>query len=291
MVMVWPHLGLGDTISSARSLEALSQDKKRVYVACRSVNRANLDFLFSYLPNVEFVSLSPGSERDEIRQVRLAAKGLQVPLLIGGHGLFFVIWENALTNLGWNGVLNACLGWTGKLESPQMRQHVIKNSDSGCVPQHPFAFVDHHPGTWREIPSARLAEVSSRLTVIHNSMSLSLAEVSALLQNATELHLVPSAPFCLALTCEFSGKLANIHHRIPGYAPIGGDYKTIWSSEDLSEQGDSIGKTPSQTLTLRVRLTRQLARLAIKAMFPYVPLEYSGEPTSVGKANQPVLDN
>jgi hypothetical protein len=92
------------------------------------------------------------------------------------------------------------------LVAPDLRARL--NGQEQCMsPDVPFAFVDHHPGTSREIPSDVLSAIQSRgLLIVQNPRGTELSQIMPLLDYAEELHLVASAPLCLALTIDAKAK-------------------------------------------------------------------------------------
>jgi hypothetical protein len=268
-IFVWPHLGLGDTISMACALEKLSSEYEKVFVACRDTNLAQLRTIYSYIPNLVFYPLGSVRPSQEPFAILRIAFSLRLLPVICGHALFFLIWFAKISHRDFNGVLSACLGWSGGLTSMRMQQHISTIAqDSNSLPrQQAFAFVDHHPNSQREIPQSFLNEIEGRLPLRQNSLELSFKDLLANLSLAKELHLVSSAPLCIALTADLGNAGNRFAYVLSDYAPIARDYPKDWVLRYL-DTGE-IDKSRSESRGTKALGNRILKKLLV-IMFPFL---------------------
>lgn len=267
-IFVWPHLGLGDTISMARPLEEMSARHKKVLVACRSGNLEQLNLIFGYLGNVEFCSLGEVSLQDEPKAVLRTALRLKMWPVIGGHALFHLLWWSGASQRDFNGVLSHCLGWRGELVSNRLRDYLddICKAGQRQFEDEEYALIDHHPGTWREIPSARIHEISSEYQIVENSTDISFESLVSLMMGASELHLVQSAPLCLALTANLGEKGRRVAYIRANFAPFARDYPLSWDQIEL----DGVKPEAAKDGEYRQSFGKSLVLATLVFLFPVI---------------------
>jgi hypothetical protein len=238
-VLLWTHLGLGDQISAARIVESYLASGTEVIWPVKTRNIDFMKIAYGRLPGLELIEV-PDFNKHEWSLVRRISKANRVKIVVAGHSLLRPLSE-AFPELPLNSLFNLSVGiHPMDLVSPDLRER-LGTSQQAPIPSVPFAFVDHHPGTPREIPLEVLSGVSSRgLLIFNNPRFLNLTKVVSLMDAADELHLVASAPLCLALTIGARAKV-KVHYDSLG-DPIANSYEG-WSSVPISEI-----KTPRELL-------------------------------------------
>lgn len=233
-VVLHGHLGLGDQIASALAVEAWSAQVPWIVIPSKPKHADQVATLFAYLPNVEVVALSTDDPRQELEQVRTLARSRKAGLVSAGWSTY--AWAcRAFPELGINSqLLAAALILRRDARSQRLRQHVLSLAQIEGPPE-PYVFVDHHPGTEREIPANVYA--ASGLRVVHNPRDQPLMALAALIDGARELHLVSSAPLCLALSADL-GAGTRVRYRSGAFAPLKLDYPVSWTEYSL--EGGSI---------------------------------------------------
>jgi hypothetical protein len=193
-----------------------------------------MQFMSAAFGELEGLSLFeiPDSAKQEKSMVRSISASINAPIVVAGHRTLAPL-RRAFPELPLNSLFNLSVGVSPTdLVSGDLRDRLTKLSQCE-VPDVPFAFVDHHPGTPREIPRGILAGIESRgLLVIQNPLGTPLAELVSLLDAAEELHLVASAPLCLALTLDARAK-SRTHYDSLG-DPISKGYSR-WESVKIVE--------------------------------------------------------
>ena len=111
-----------------------------------------------------------------------------------------------------NSLFNLFIGVSPlNLVSRSLRHSILRLNQEEPPPE-PYAFIDHHPGTAREIPNRVLSGIKERsFRLIENPRGLPLYSMLRLLDSAQELHMVNSAPLCLALTIDAEAPV-RIHY-------------------------------------------------------------------------------
>ena len=99
-----------------------------------------------------------------------------------------------------------------KITDKELTEEYLNKITQIDVPDRSFAYIDHHPGTERSIPKKVLEMLERRdILVVQNPRNEPLASTLALMDSAAELHLVNSAPLCMALTLD-ARSLKKIHY-------------------------------------------------------------------------------
>ena len=253
-IIFWGHLGLGDQISAARAIEKFVDSGFDVIIPTKS---KNLDFVSSTYGKWERVivaeiSNDAGLEASEI--LRLKSQ-YNFRIVVAGHSFLGLI-DRSHEDICLNEKLNFWAGMgSGQLVSDKMRES-LSLLDQFPVPQEPYAFIDHHPGTHREIPSKILEGLKSRgLVVVSNPRNSPLSSLMNLMDNADELHLVASAPLCLALTVDAKSKL-KYYYRTNGQGSLKSISYKDWLEVDL--RFDNLGDNPRLHFSRALRLGRYL---------------------------------
>jgi hypothetical protein len=204
-VLLWTHLGLGDQISAARILKSYLDFGSEVFWPVKTRNFSFMNAAFGSLEGLELIEISDSPER-EASIVKGISESFGAKIVVAGHRVFNPL-RQAFPDLPFNSLFNLSVGMNPMdLVAPDLRARL--NGQEQCMsPDVPFAFVDHHPGTSREIPSDVLSAIQSRgLLIVQNPRGTELSQIMPLLDDAEELHLVASAPLCLALTIDAKAK-------------------------------------------------------------------------------------
>jgi hypothetical protein len=209
-VVLWTHLGLGDQISAAQIVQSYLTAGTQVIWPVKKKNFNFMCEVYGAVPGIELHVISD-SQSDEIAAIRLISKRSRAAVVVAGHSIFQPL-RLAFPELSINSMFNLSVGIDSKnLVSPYFR-NLLAALEPASVPSVPFAFVDHHPGTSREIPDNVLIGIHKRgLEVVLNPREIPLSRALDYLDKAEELHLVPSAPLCLALTVDAKAKV-RIHY-------------------------------------------------------------------------------
>lgn len=209
-VVLWTHLGLGDQVSAAQIVQSYLAAGTQVLWPVKKKNFNFMSEVYGAVPGIELHVISD-SQSDEIAAIRLISKLSRAEVVVAGHNTFQPL-RLAFPELSINSMFNLSVGLDSKnLVSPYFR-NLLAALEPATVPSVPFAFVDHHPGTSREIPDSVLRGLQTRgLEVVLNPREIPLSRALDYLDKAEELHLVPSAPLCLALTVDAKAKV-RIHY-------------------------------------------------------------------------------
>jgi hypothetical protein len=257
--VLWSHIGLGDTISIYPAIAALSGAGKVVYLPTKERNFRFVSDLVSPIDGVKVFSI-PNDPNLELSSIREFANTNRVSILYAGH-LLYALLAPARTGLGINGVLNFLAGYHGNLVSDDLRRHLLASGD--CKPRNDnYVFVDHHPGTPREIPSQILDDLRDSYHIEENDFDWSIAELAMTMEGAKELHLVSSAPLCLALTANLARGGKRVRYRVGNTYPLRNDYPADWSEKSLSGLGSSnVSRNAEAQISAVGRFVVYLARL------------------------------
>jgi len=232
-VVLWTHLGLGDQISAARILESYLDSGTQVFWPVKKRNLSFMKAAFGSLEGLELVEIedSPESMRSTVKGISISSRA---KIVIAGHHTLNPL-RQSFPNLPFNSLFNLSVGMSpGDLVAPNLRFR-LSSQEQSVSPSVPFAFVDHHPGTPREIPASALASIESKgLLVVHNPRATELSSIVPLLDDAEELHLVASAPLCLALAIDSKAKSRTHYDSLDD--PIPAAYAR-WSSVKIFEEG------------------------------------------------------
>jgi hypothetical protein len=230
-IIYWGHLGLGDQISSARAIEAYINAGLNVVIPTK---RKNLEFISSAYGSWSGVIVAEISDydQDEIKEIKRLKREFNFRVLVVGHSLLRIV-DRIEGDISLNEKLNYCAGLRrGRLISSKLRNSLI-SLDQYPVPPRPYAFIDHHPGTERELPQQILDTLISRnVAIIDNPRNVCMSRLIDLLDNAEELHLVASAPLCLALTVNAKSP-TKYYYRTNGQHSLKSDSYKDWLEVDL----------------------------------------------------------
>ena len=230
-VVLWTHLGLGDQISAARIVKSYLDSGAEVFWPVKKRNIRFMGAAFGTLEGLELIEIadSPEHEWSEVKRISVASRA---KIATAGHRVLDPL-RHAFPQLPLNSLFNLSVGMSPTdLIAPDLRVR-LNAGEQYLSPGVPFAFVDHHPGTPREIPDSILSSIESRgLMVVHNPRGTELSTIMPLLDDAEEIHMVASAPLCLALTIDANAK-SRTHYDSVG-DPIPGAYAR-WSSIKISE--------------------------------------------------------
>jgi hypothetical protein len=270
-VILFGHSGLGDQISLATSFEAWADTGHQVLIPTKPKNLDRVSTLFSYLDNVVVLPLESDDPLNEESNVLRLSESLNVPVIDAGRSVYSWATE-CFPGLGVNGCLSAAaLVQHRGLVSSRFRQNLL-NQAQEPPPDRPYAFVDHHPGTPREIPESLLLGIESReLELVFNPRSAPLEQTALLMEMSQELHLVSSAPLCLALTANL-GRGKRFRYRELDRDPLKLDYPHDWNELSLTPWGevrqvDRIGETEAPSKRDRSSLGKAVLVRAARKRF------------------------
>jgi hypothetical protein len=234
-VVLWTHLGLGDQISAARIVKSYLDAGTQVFWPVKKKNISFMSSAFGSLGGIELIEIndSPEQENSEVKEIAVSRKA---KVVMAGHRVLNPL-RQAFPHLPLNSLFNLSVGMSpADLIAPDLRAR-LSLGEQYLSPDVPFAFVDHHPGTHREIPESILTSIKSRgLVIVNNPMGTALSKIMPLLDDAEELHLVGSAPLCLALTIDSKAK-SRTHYDYMG-DPVPGAYAR-WNSIKIFEPRES----------------------------------------------------
>lgn len=208
-ILLWSHLGLGDQISASPVVEHLLSQKIEVVWPVKPRNLDFLNLTFKNWGGLSTVRLSDSVREDfQIRKIAFDTKSRVVSL---GHGHLSSM-RTLFPEYSLNSLFNLFIGVNPlNLVSRSLRDSLLR-LDQEEPPLQPYAFLDHHPGTAREIPNRVLSGIKDRgFRLIENPRELPLYSMLRLLDSAQELHMVNSAPLCLALTTD-AGAPVRVHY-------------------------------------------------------------------------------
>jgi len=208
-IILWSHLGLGDQISASRIVERISKRNVEIIWPVKPRNFDFLNYAFQDFTKLSIVKLNENSREDiQVAKLAIRTKSKVVSL---GHARLSAM-SSLFPEYALNSLFNLFLGIDPlDLVSQSLRKSLLRLNQEK-PPKEPFAFVDHHPGSAREIPCQVLWAVQERgLRVIENPRGVPLYSMVELLDSAQELHLVNSAPLCLALAIDAAAQV-RIHY-------------------------------------------------------------------------------
>ena len=202
----------------------------------------------------------PDNKEFELTTIRDYSSITGFKIVKAGHDIFWGL-EYLFPDLGINGLLNkACMIGKVNLKSAQVLEQ-LKLLEQYPVPNVPYVLVDHHPGTWREIPSEALTGLKENFKVIENPRDIPLFSLVSLIECAQEIHFVTSAPLCLALMIR-----QNAEHCFAYCAPplLKNDYSG-WVEKTLpNSEGFMVLKEPRKSMgSRRIDLSKYFDRLCL----------------------------
>lgn len=224
-VIIWYHLGLGDQVLMARVLETWSQSHVKIHVPAKKRNIDSLRQLYSYLSNVIWHEISDDPNR-ESEDVHALAASLQLPTVNAGQAKLLML-RRIFPELGLNQLLALSANvLVNDLSSARMRAAVL---GSEGIERLDYAFVDWRPGTSRAIDERNLTEIRNRgLEIVVNDVNSPFTAIAPILAQAQELHLVGSAPLCLAMVLGIQPKSAFFYRLDNAEGLRGDDPSGIW---------------------------------------------------------------
>ena len=260
-VIFWGHLGLGDQISNAVIIETLLEKHEFVVLPTKQRNIPFIEATFGKWNGILVVPIKDTPKNESIEILKIKLKFMFPIQIIGHHLLTFA--DKLLGEVSLNEKFNHLAGIPReKLVSERLRESCLAWPQEK-IPPKPYAFIDHHPNTSREISSDYIYNIKNRgLEVILNNTDMPLFALIDILDKASELHLVASAPLCLALTsgvkCE-----RKYYHRTEGQATISGLAYKDWIEIDARSRKltREVGKKRTLNYLLRdirIRIERIL---------------------------------
>ena len=238
-ILLWSHHGFGDQVTVVPAVESWAQVVPQVILPTKPMYGAMTRDMYGYLGNVTVLDLPSDDPERELEGVRSLSNMHDAQVVDGGRSVY--AWaRDAFPEFGIFRALNmALLHGECDLSSEAFKAHLLALHQRPG-PEVPYAFVDHHPGTHREIPEFVLREIEERgLVIVHNQRDVSLLSLIALMDQAEELHLVTSSPMCLALTADLGSGL-RVKYRHYNLHPLKLDYSLQWHEVKLTDEGSTV---------------------------------------------------
>ena len=229
-IIFWGHSGLGDAISSACIIEQLLVENRVVVIPSQE---RYLDFIISTYGSWEGVivakiSNNPFWENLEILILRLR---FRFAIKVVGHHLLQENWDEQDISL--NEQFNLIAGIPPKQLVSARFRNTCQLISQVAPPMGKYIFVDHHPGTDREIPKTILKDALNRgLEIFRNDINVPLYRFLDVLDNAEEIHVVASAPLCFALTAGVKSQ-KKFYYRTKGKGLVSSISYPDWTDVDL----------------------------------------------------------
>jgi len=206
-VVLFSHLGFGDQIAIAPAVEAWSSRVDELVLLEAPSNLAKVSRLYSYLPNLTFAEVPSQT----LREAEEISKNLNGRLVEGGRRVLQAA-KACFPKFGLNRLL--CVGLLcdpNEMETHRLKRRILDDYQES-VPEEPFIFLDDRPGTSRRIPEKAINAIKNKgYKIVTNREGARLESQGALLEHAKELHLVVSAPACLALAANLGKKHRNLY--------------------------------------------------------------------------------
>ena len=184
--ILWTHPGLGDQICNARIIETFVEHHPgdRILLPTKRKYKKQVSQIYSYLEGVKPIPV-PNNPRLEIFVIwgyqLLFGAGLQV---VGRWKLNRVRNPKNGVHLSLSSRFNVTVGLHPKdLVSSRLREHLLAGKQV-IPPETPFAFIDTHPGTHREVPQTVIDSIQARgLELVFNDNSVPLHELCLLIDS------------------------------------------------------------------------------------------------------------
>lgn len=224
-IILLSHFGLGDQLIIGNLINNLSINRHVTLPVDEKYFQQIKDF-YSYNSNLHVVSIGYLERefyprKNDLKELR---DTFNLPILdVGRNVIFFLSFVFRKAGVS---KLYYLAGWNSGKSFENFPAYLYHYENQALVGNEiPYAFIDHHPGTNREIPNAVLDEIRDKgLDLKFNDTEVSLIDQLSTIVNARELHFVASAPFCLALV-------------LPCKAIVKVFYETKNSVSTLGEEG------------------------------------------------------
>jgi len=200
-VILSTHTGLGDQISAARIFENWLGIDVEIHLPVKSQNMNFMKAVFGDWDGLNLHQIS-GDNRFENYEIQKLSSELDTPIAsvnLSDIGFLKKIYPNYCLNSYFNMIFGLD---PFDLVSQKFRTSIEKIPQDDPLNE-PYVFFDHHKDTEREIPSHLIEAINSKgLRVLENPRDRELFRLLNVMDSAAELHLVNSAPLCLALTAD-----------------------------------------------------------------------------------------
>lgn len=199
-VIILSHFGLGDQIIIGSLLNSLSVNRNVVLpVDSKYFDQLANYYAYNYKVRVERIGNLKPEFYPRTADLKKLRQTFDLPMIdIGRNVVYFLSFFNHKSGVS---RLYYLAGWNRRrnfTNIPAYRFHFKENVSNSA--NNPYAFIDHHLGTNREIPNDVFKAIDSAgLDLKFNDVTLTLIEQLSTIVSAQELHFVASAPFCLAL--------------------------------------------------------------------------------------------
>jgi len=223
-VVLWYHLGLGDLVLAARGIEAWARGGRIVHLPVWSRNLDTLSSLFSYIPTLQLHPISPEAQEEEVTRLSVS---LNAHLVEGGRSKLLLFME-LFPELGLNQLLLLTVNVRVKrLSSKSLKENLLATHTESH--EMPDVVIDHHPNTPREIPAAVISELHLLYSrILYNTPEIPFMKLGHAMLSAKELHLVGSAPLCLAIATGCRPETANYWRHENGWYLKGDNEDEVW---------------------------------------------------------------
>ena len=209
-IVLHTFLGFGDQISAAKIIENYLNFGVEVFLPVKKENILQLNKFYGDWNGLKLFEVSSNNKMSTQEVKEFSVKN-KTQIAKVSNNTYETI-ANCYPEYFINSHFNIAFGINPlQLISTKLRESINKITQID-VPDRSFAYIDHHPGTERSIPKKVLEMLERRdILVVQNPRNEPLASTLALMDSAAELHLVNSAPLCMALTLD-ARSLKKIHY-------------------------------------------------------------------------------
>ena len=233
-IIVLSHFGLGDQIIVGTLLNDLSSNRK-VILPVDSKYFLQLSQFYSYNRNILVKDIGHfGAEfyprKNDLKRLRQL---FSLPIVdVGRDVVYFLSFLHRRSGIS---KLYFFAGWRSGLSFTNLPAYLFHYREHPSYElDRPYAFIDHHLGTSREIPNVVFSEIQKvGLELKFNDMSVTLVDQLSTIVDAEQLHFVASAPFCLALVMPCKAKI-RVFYEAENSKTVLGEEGSGWSRAKCS---------------------------------------------------------
>jgi len=211
-LIVYHHLGLGDHFICNGLVHNVSKNYGKIYLPCKVHNYETVKCLYSESPKIEVFKI----DRDEHQEVLTLSKILNIPVLKVGfeHCNYFNNWDRSFykqLNIDFLERYSRFYLPKSVEGSKEIYDSVIGNKDE-------YILVHDNSSEKNEydidISLGRDEKEMPPIVKITNKVTNNLLQWIDIVQNASEIHVVPSSVFCLIDSIDLNPKCKLHYHGI-----------------------------------------------------------------------------
>jgi hypothetical protein len=233
-------------------IESIAAKGNEIFWPAKERNLQFLESGFSGLKGLSFIAVD--ERRNESFEIFKIAAKRRAKIVSLGHRRLSLM-RSLFPEYALNSLFNLFIGFHPlALISTNLRASLMKIPQFS-PPSLPYAFIDHHPGSIREIPSTVLDSIRNRgLQIVENPREVPIHATLDLMDGAQELHMVNSAPLCLSLTVDSKAPV-RIHYDTLS-DPVTKSYSNWMSVPLTSNQGQdrNVSKLSKQAKQARMEI-------------------------------------